>query len=802
MALNSRSINVPLRLLVIPLLASSFSDLCLAALAAKKRPIEIKLRWTAVGIDRFCQSSLPRHSIAFLPVSGYLVRSVKASLFILWIIVFSIPFGPNRAFGDSVDWSTLSFVPGIAPAIVAQSGNQTVDEGQGVSFFVIASGSDPLSYQWRYSGGNLSGRTGTNLDFHPVALNQAGIYDVVVSNSSGSVTSAPITLKVLAPLIPPRIVVQPVSQTVNAGENASFSVVASGTPPLSYQWQFRGTNLTGETGANLTIPSVTTNNAGNYDVIVSGSSVNVRSARVSLTVVVPVVPPTIVVPPVSQTVNAGANASFSVVASGTAPLSYQWQFSGTNLPGETGTNLTIPSVTTNSAGNYDVIVSNSSGSVTSAPVTLTVLVPVIPPTIVVQPVSEIVTTGQDAAFAVWASGTGPLSYQWQFGGTNLLGETGTNLTIHAVTTNNAGNYEVIVSNSSGSVTSAPVTLTVLVPVIPPTIVVQPVSEIITTGQDATFAVSASGTGPLGYQWQFSGTNLPGETGTNLTLHSVTTNNAGNYEVIVSNSSGSVTSAPITLTVLVLVSLPTIVVQPVSQTVTTGQDATFAVWAIGTGPLSYQWQFGGTNLLGETGTNLAIHSVTTNNAGNYDVIVSNSSGSVTSAVLSLTVVVPVVPPTIVVQPVSQTVTNGQDATFAVSAGGTAPLSYQWQFRGTNLSGETGANLTIHSVTTNSAGNYDVIVSNSSGSVTSAVVTLAITLPGIRPVIRIESVSPDGKELVLSLSADAVGFTLESVVNLAPPLIWVDLPNAFAVGDRQLTITNVRSGEGRFFRLRKP
>lgn len=82
--------------------------------------------------------------------------------------------------------------------------------------------------------------------------------------------------------------------------------------------------------------------------------------------------PAITTQPVSQTVTAGANVSFTVVATGTAPLSYQWMKSGVNISGATSATLTLTSVTTASAGGYSVRVSNSAGSVTSASATLTV----------------------------------------------------------------------------------------------------------------------------------------------------------------------------------------------------------------------------------------------------------------------------------------------------------------------------------------------------------------------------------------------------------------------------------------------
>ncbi len=452
---------------------------------------------------------------------------------------------------------------------------------------------------------------------------------------------------------------------------------------------------------------------------------------------------------------------------------------------------------------YDVIVGNSAKERDSvALMSLTVVVPVIPPTIEIQPVSQSVNVGQSVTFTALASGTRPLSYQWQYNGLNLAGETGTNLTMNFVTTNNAGNYDVIVGNSAGSVTSAVVSLTVVVPVVPPAIEIQPVSQAVNVGQSASFFVVARGTGPLGYQWRFGGLDLAGETGTNLTMNSVTTNSAGNYDVIVGNSAGSVTSAVVSLTVVVPVVPPVIVIEPVSQSVIVGQSVTFTSLASGTRPLSYQWQYNRLNLAGETGTNLTMNFVTTNSAGNYDVIVGNSAGSVTSAVVNLTVVVPVVPPAIEIQPVSQAVNVGQNVTFTVLASGTPPLSYQWRFNNVIRLGEAGTNFTINPVTINDAGNYDVIISNSAGSVTSVVATLTLAPPQIPPTIGIDSVGKGGDEFVLSFPADALGFTLESAFNLTPPVIWVDLPDVFVIGGMQLTVTNIRSGEGQFFRLKKP
>src|SRR5205814_1679266 len=159
---------------------------------------------------------------------------------------------------------------------------------------------------------------------------------------------------------------------------------------------------------------------------------------------------------------------------------------------------------------------------------------------------------------------------------------------------------------------------------------------------------------------------------------VQTNQAGSYSVLVANSWGSVTSAVATLTVYVP---PTIGVQPQSLTVTQAQNASFSVVGNGTATLSYQWRFSGTNLAAATSSTLSLTNVGTNNAGNYTVVVTNSWGSVTSAVATLTVLVPV---GIQTQPTNNIVTQGQSTTFSVMAKGTAPYAYQWNFNGAALS----------------------------------------------------------------------------------------------------------------------
>jgi sugar lactone lactonase YvrE len=164
------------------------------------------------------------------------------------------------------------------------------------------------------------------------------------------------------------------------------------------------------------------------------------------------------------------------------------------------------------------------------------------------------------------------------------------LTLANVTTNNTGNYDVIINGSSGSVTSSIVTLTV---VVPSTISSQPQSVTVTNGNPASLTLTAFGTAPLNYQWYFNGTTaVDGGTNATLNFSNATTNQSGNYFCVITNAYGSVTSVIATLTAVVL---PGITTQPTNQIVVTGGSVTFTVSASGTGPFTYQWQLNGTNL---------------------------------------------------------------------------------------------------------------------------------------------------------------------------------------------------------------
>jgi hypothetical protein len=260
-----------------------------------------------------------------------------------------------------------------APTITQQPTNDTVTAGQRAAFSVVATGSAPLTYQWFMNGT----ATGTNSNLFSIAQTTTGqtgaqIY-VKVSNATGAATSATVTLTVTAATTAPTITQQPLSVTVTAGQTAAFSVTATGSAPLTYQWFMNGTAAGTNSGAFSIAQTTTAQTGAQIYVKVSNATGNTTSNTVTLTVN-PAAPtaPTITLQPSNLTVTVGQSATFTVTATGTAPLTYQWFMNGSAV-GTNSNTYSIPQTALGQTGaQIYVTVSNVADTATSQTVTLTV----------------------------------------------------------------------------------------------------------------------------------------------------------------------------------------------------------------------------------------------------------------------------------------------------------------------------------------------------------------------------------------------------------------------------------------------
>lgn len=304
--------------------------------------------------------------------NGY-ITNIPAQLTVAGTYYVTLLAG-NQNFGYITTNATITVTNATSstpPTIATQPSNQTANEGGSVTFTVVANdnGSPPLSYQWRKHSATAVGTNGPSFTINPVSTNDADFYDVVVTTSGGTKTSNPATLTVIAK---PTIQTPPASQTVNVGGTVTFTVTAGGTAPFSYQWYKGGTTPVGTDSPTYSINPVGTGDAGSYTVKVTNAAGSITSAAATLTVNGP---PVIQTPPVSQTAYVGGSVTFTVGATGSGTLSYQWQRGGTTSVGTNGPSFTISPVSLTDQNTYNVVVSNSAGPTPSTSATLSVVQP-------------------------------------------------------------------------------------------------------------------------------------------------------------------------------------------------------------------------------------------------------------------------------------------------------------------------------------------------------------------------------------------------------------------------------------------
>src|SRR5207249_2219780 len=265
-----------------------------------------------------------------------------------------------------------------------------------------AHGTGPFSFQWVKGATPLSGQTDSSLTLSNITATSADTYSVRVTGACTSATNfATLTLNV------PTTADPLVSQTNCPGDTVSFSTAAHGTGPFSFQWVKGATPLSSQTGSSLTLSNITAASADTYSVRVTGAC-NSTTNFATLTLSVP----TTADPLVSQTNCPGDTVSFSTVAHGTGPFSFQWVKGATPLSGQTDSSLTLSNITAASVDTYSVRVTGACTSTTNF-ATLTVNVPTTADPLV----SQTNCPGDTVSFSTAAHGTGPFSFQWVKGDT-------------------------------------------------------------------------------------------------------------------------------------------------------------------------------------------------------------------------------------------------------------------------------------------------------------------------------------------------------------------------------------------------
>ncbi|MEN9576854.1 MAG: hypothetical protein RL514_4709 [Verrucomicrobiota bacterium] len=666
-------------------------------------------------------------------------------------------------------------------SITSQPQSQAVATGSLLNLSVGVTGTGPFVYQWARDNVNLFGETGPTLTLPA----QAGTYTVIVRNTYGAVVSQPALVAVLNP---PFIVQHPGSATLDPGDPVGMIVVAGGSAPLSYQWFKDGVPLPGETNDLYVILAADSSSQGLYHAVVSNPVGSQTSQPAQILVALPV---TILQPPPSAptVVNEGGNFSLAVTnLGGLPPFFFQWFKDGQAITAvSTNAALNVTNTTLAAAGGYYVVITNSLGSVTSSVMTVTLLPK---PQITQQPV-DATTYDQvptPVMFQVTATGAPPLRYQWEKNLVAIPGATNASVTVLSRMTN-AGAYRVRITNLQGLIVSSNAQLTVL-PSSPPAIVTQPLSQAVPAGTNVTFSVTATGTPAPGYQWVYGGVTLTGATNATLTLTNVALAETGNYFVQVFNDFGLVASTTATLTVH---APPAFLTAPQSLTVTQGATTNFTVEVSGVPAPVFTWFKDGVRLTNSSGysavdtANLLVLAAQGAQAGSYVLVATNVAGAITSAPVTLTVLLA---PVFTLQPTNVTLTRTDYAgdvpvTLRVTATGAAPLLYQWRFNGGDLPGETNAALVLTNVTRLHNGLYQALVTNVAGSVTSsnALVRVRVAQRVEPPVMapgqpfRLRFLDDNGE---LPSPADLAKLEVQAAATLlGTNTAWVTLTNGFTV-----------------------
>ena len=674
----------------------------------------------------------------------------------------------SNGIGTAATSAVATLTMNSAPGITTQPASQTVVAPATGTFTVVATGLPAPSYQWQRS--DDAGSTwanvasgGTTASYSTAATSAAdhgAKFRVVLSNGIGTAaTSSAATLTVN---VAPSITTQPVGQTVTAPANASFTVVGTGLPTPTIQWQRSndgGTtwaDVTGATSATYTTAATSASDNGAKFHAVLSNSIGTAATSTAVTLTVNVAP-AITTQPGSQTVVAPAPGTFTVVATGLPAPSYQWQrsddagstWANVASGGTTASYSTAATSATDHGARFRVVATNGIGTAaTSSAATLTVNVA---PSITTQPVSQTIISPGTATFTVAGTGLPTPTTQWQrsddAGSTwaDVAGATSATYTTAATSaSDNGAKFHAVLSNSIGTAaTSSAVTLTVCVA---PSITSQPTNQTVTSPGAATFTVVGTGLPPPTYRWQRSDdagstwADIPGATSTSYTTGATSAaDNSAKFRVILLDGFGAAltaTSSAATLTVNVA---PAITTQPVGQTVTAPATASFTVASTGLPTPTIQWQRsndGGTTWADVSGATSATYSTAAtsaaDNSAKFRAVLSNGIGSAaTSAAVTLTVNVA---PAITTQPTPQTVTSPATATFSVAGTGLPTPPIQWQRSndgGTtwaDITGATSVTYTTAATTgTDDAAKFRAVLSNGIGSAaTSTAVLLTVNV----------------------------------------------------------------------------
>jgi len=674
-----------------------------------------------------------------------------------------------------------SKIPAESALTISQPASVTVTAGQTATFGVTATGTGgPFTYQWFVNGVAIPGGTSNTFTTSSTTTGQSGaIYTVVVTSSAGSVTSSPATLTVdssvpLAKSLVASDATPPYDGTVMLVPTFSGGTATIGSSGVG------SSDITANAVSGTSYPTPALTAGKTYTLTVKDSKGNIVSTTC---LVIPQAVALTPITPGNQT-EAPGHVTFSSTATGGLTNGVTWKASAGTFVGNVWTSPTT-------AGTYTI----TATSVDNPSVLVTTTTTVSGPVINTQPVAQHDCSGGVLTLSVAANYAA--TYQWNLGGTPISGATSATYSVTNASSANAGNYTVTVTNGAGSVTSS-----IAAVAVGSTITTNPVSLSLHATQVGTFSVAAQGLSPFTYQWYqipsggTTGTAISGATSPVYTTPAVDAsyNGAKYYSVVTDSCTTPLNSSNANLAVVAGNASPTIITQPVGQTVSTGGTTSFTVVAAGSGPLAYQWYVipaGSTTptlVSGATSATYNVPATSTTNANNgdkYYVVVSNAYGQVLSQQVTLAVGAGI---QITQQPQTQYINVGETATYTVAATSTIPLTYQWYEApsGTStfspVAGATNPTLNFGPGATGDTGDvFKVIVSNGTSTATSNSAALFVG-----PLTQVPNLcNTDWSAIDNATAQSGCSYQLTASLNSQHgELVW---PSLVATGDMTLSFT---------------
>ncbi|OYU94937.1 MAG: hypothetical protein CFE21_14765 [Bacteroidetes bacterium B1(2017)] len=629
---------------------------------------------------------------------GNIVGATKDSF-----TVSNITVADTGTYCVQVRWGCDSSLSALArlslfpkPIITQQAQSIELCAGSQALFRVSTNGISGISYQWKKNGLNLSGQNKDSIKINSVTAADTGYYKLQVSAVCDTILSDSVLLRLKSTTT---ILTQPQTQITCIGNRATFKVIATPTP-LSYQWKKNGINSIGANLDSLSFMANSLMDTGAYTVLVRGACDSVLSQVASLRLNIP---PSITHQPDSFL--GCKNARHVLRTNAVGAVTYQWFKNGTAVTLANLDSLVLPSVQVADTGSYYVKVIGLCDTINSALANVKLYAK---PSIVLQPIVQTACVGSNLVLRSLASAAQgqSINYKWFKNNAALASANTDSLNLNSITSSDTGYYKTRIIAACDTLFTDSVKVSLLPGV---SITLQPLSAISCLNNTQTFKVSATGTGPLSYQWKKNGTAITGAILDTLSFVASSMGDTGSYTVLVKGLCDSAVSQVASFHLNIP---PTITHQP--DSFLGCKNARHVLRTNAVGAVTYQWFKNGTAIPSANLDSLVLSSVLEADTGIYFVKVIGLCDTSSSASVAVRLYIK---PSIVLQPIGKDTCVGSNLVLQcqASVGQGQTLSYVWYKNNSLITSAHSDTLQITSLKASDTAYYKVKIGSACDSI---------------------------------------------------------------------------------------